>query len=146
VQEAYSVLYLPKDRSGFREMFRTKLLEGSEGDEGFTARSSLHAVAQEVEAAAHAWAQTQPGGDPQDRHYQTKCRALVFNLKKNEALRGQVRRREVSGEELARMDKDELADASKLAERQKLAKMLEDEVALDYGRRADVIATKRKVK
>ena len=44
------------------------------------------------------------------------------------------------------MDKDQLADASTLAERAKGAKKLEDEVALDYTRRADVIAAKRAVK
>ena len=140
-QEAYTTA-LDKMRGGLREMLRAKLLEGGEADSP-PCRSSLHAVAEAVEAAAHAWAHAQPGDAT--KSYMAKSKTLVFNLKKNDALRGQVRRGEVTAPHLVQMDVNELADASIVAERVAAEKKLADEVALDYSRRADVVAAKRKV-
>ena len=54
-------------------------------------------------------------------------------------------RGEVTAPHLVQMDVNELADASIVAERAAAEKKLADEVALDYSRRADVVAAKRKV-
>ena len=69
----------------------------------------------------------QPGGSG-DKQYAAKMRSLSFNLKKNAALRGQVRSGDVSASELAAMDKDQLADATVVEGRAKMERKLAEEV------------------
>ena len=98
---------------------------------------SQHRVAEEVEAAAHLWSKGSAAA------YADKCRTLAFNIKKNEALREQVRSGQVAAERLVTFDKDGLADAAVTAEREKMASKLAAEVALDYRQRLDVREKKR---
>lgn len=117
---------LEQSRASFRDAVWTRLAVEDEGGKRPGA-PPLKLVAEQVEAATHAWAMRQPGGSG-DKQYAAKMRSLSFNLKKNAALRGQVRSGDVSASELAAMDKDQLADATVVEGRAKMERKLAEEV------------------
>jgi hypothetical protein len=125
VPDTYST-ELVQSRASFRDTVWARLAVEDEAGKRLGA-PPLRLVAEEVEAATHAWAAKQPGGSV-EKHYLTKMRSLCFNLKKNASLRGKVRSGEVNGAELAAMDKDQLADATVVEGRAKMERKLAEEV------------------
>lgn len=117
---------LDQARASFRDAVWTRLAVENEGGKR-PGVFPLKRVAEQVEAATHAWAMGQPGGSG-DKQYTAKMRSLCFNLKKNAALRGQVRSGEVGASELAAMDKDQLADPTVIEGRAKMERKLAEEV------------------
>jgi transcription elongation factor S-II len=86
------------------------------------------ARAGEVEAAIDAWSR----GAKQS--YTDKVRDLVFNLKKNGAIRDQVILGEISPEQLPRMSAGELQTEEKAKERDETLRKLQDSRRLDWER------------
>lgn len=82
--------------------------------------------AAEVDAAIDTWSK---GMKPT---YMEKVRSLVFNLKKNGALREQVILGQVSAERLTKMSSEELLSEEKAKERDETVKHLQDSRRLDW--------------
>jgi len=117
---------LEKSRASYRDAVWTRLsVEDEEGKQ--PGAPPLRVIAEQVELATHTWAMRQPGGSG-EKQYMAKMRSLCFNLKKNAALRGQVRSGDVSATELAAMNKDQLADATVVEGRAKMERKLAEEV------------------
>lgn len=117
---------LEKSRASYRDAVWTRLsVEDEEGER--QSALPLRVIAEQVELATHVWAMRQPGGSG-EKQYTAKMRSLCFNLKKNAALRGQVRNGDVTATELAAMNKDQLADATVVEGRAKMERKLAEEV------------------
>lgn len=84
------------------------------------------ARAGEVEAAIDTWSR---GGKEK---YTEKVRSLVFNLKKNGAIRDQVILGQISPDQLPRMSAEELQTEEKAQERDATVKKLQDSRRLDW--------------